>query len=181
MAFFFTHRTHWFYFLLILCSVFLGKIKLALFFLALYFFLLFLFRRQRLIDLPFSTPTSPVDGIVHKVFEHGLLLRMNWYSGFGCYLPYSGVIVENTETSFTFRDDEGEMWRIELYPGIWGINPQLFVLIGDIGKQGGNVGFISWGGELILYLPKKYEILVKENDLLRAGVSSIAKKRMDTL
>lgn len=177
---FFSRRLHWFFALLTLLFVVFWKWKFVFSCLFFYFSFLFLFRRRKTVKLQLNSPTTPAGGKVLKVSEHSLSIRMTWYSGFGCYLPCSGEIVENSSNSFSLRDFEGDLWRVELYPGIWGALPHLFILAGDTGLRGGNVGFIPWGGELILYLPKKYEILVHEHDVLEAGITLLAKKAETT-
>ncbi len=173
---FFSRRLHWFFALLTLTLVILWQWKFVLLSICVYFVFLFLFRRKKLANLQVAAPTAPAGGKILKISQHSLSIGMTWYSGFGCYLPCSGEVIENGHNSFSLRDSEGELWRIEFYPGVWGASPQLFVLAGDTGFRGGNVGFIPWGGELILYLPKKYEILVREHDVLEAGVTLLAKK-----
>ena len=45
---------------------------------------------------------------------------------------------------------------------------------GDRGGRRVNIGYFPFGGTLILYLPEKYEILIKENESINAGESIIA-------
>lgn len=125
-----------------------------------------------------AAPTTPIRGQVLSVSKNPqtILMKMSWWKGYGCYLPCSGEVVERAEKGFILRDEQGDLWKLEFYPGPWGFLPQIFVLSGDKGKAGGNIGFISGGGTLVLYLPKNYEILVKENDSLELGKTQLAKR-----
>jgi phosphatidylserine decarboxylase len=55
--------------------------------------------------------------------------------------------------------------------GLW---PELLVMPGDRGGRRVNIGFFPFGGTVMLYLPKKYEILVRENDEVNAGETIFA-------
>ena len=45
---------------------------------------------------------------------------------------------------------------------------------GDRGGRRVNIGYFPFGGTVVLYLPKKYEILVKVNDDVNAGETIFA-------
>lgn len=55
--------------------------------------------------------------------------------------------------------------------GLW---PELLVMPGDRGGRRVNIGYFPFGGTVMLYLPKKYEILVKINDEVNAGETIFA-------
>ena len=136
----------------------------------------FLFRRE-LVTVSYA-PIAPISGQVVSVdLEKRLIvMRMFWWKGYGCYLPCSGEIIKQKGHGFTLKDAQGEIWKLELYAGIWGTAPQIYIQVGDKGTAGGNIGFISGGGALALYLPENYEILVKANDRLELGITHLAKK-----
>ncbi len=73
-------------------------------------------------------------------------------------------------------DNRGEKIGIALYKCRLGLWPELLVMPGDIGGRRVNIGYFPFGGTVILYLPKKYEILVKKNDDLNVAESIIAIK-----
>ena len=55
--------------------------------------------------------------------------------------------------------------------GLW---PELIVMPGDKGGRRVNIGYFPFGGTVMLYLPKKYEILIKSNDEVLAGETILA-------
>jgi phosphatidylserine decarboxylase len=48
------------------------------------------------------------------------------------------------------------------------------VMPGDRGGRRVNIGYFPFGGTVMLYLPKKYEILIKTNDEVTAGETIMA-------
>lgn len=60
---------------------------------------------------------------------------------------------------------------IQCYAGGW---PEVALLPGDRGKRRSNIGYIPYGGSLMLYLPPETQLLLEEGDRLIAGVSVFA-------
>ncbi len=175
-AVFFFRRLHWIFAILFSLSLLIWQWTLGLILLASYLLMRFLFRRE-LLTVTYA-PIAPISGQVVGVdLEKRLVvMRMFWWKGYGCYLPCSGEVVQHKDSSFTLKDAEGDYWRVELFAGPWGAKPQIYIQTGDKGTAGGNVGFISGGGTLALYLPENYEILVRANDRLELGITHLAKK-----
>jgi len=61
-------------------------------------------------------------------------------------------------------DNRGECIGLTFLKCKLGFWPELMIMPGDRGGRRVNIGFFPFGGTVMLYLPKKYEILVKEND-----------------
>lgn len=55
-----------------------------------------------------------------------------------------------------------------------GAFPELVVLPGDRGRRQVNIGNMPFGGSLLLYLPKKYNIVCKEGQVALAGLTILA-------
>jgi len=71
-------------------------------------------------------------------------------------------------------DNRGESIGLTFFKCKLGLWPELMVMPGDRGGRRVNIGFFPFGGTVMLYLPKKYEILMKINDEVIAGESIIA-------
>ena len=71
-----------------------------------------------------------------------------------------------TNTSKTFHMSVLKDW-------LGGI-PYFWTTIGDRASCGGCLGFLPFGGTVLLYVPIESEIFVKEEDMLIAGQTSIA-------
>ncbi len=70
------------------------------------------------------------------------------------------------------------MKLIQCYSGGW---PEVALLPGDRGKRRSNIGYIPYGGSLILYLPPETQLLLEEGDKLIAGVSVFAGLTKDAI
>lgn len=55
--------------------------------------------------------------------------------------------------------------------GLW---PRLWMMPGDRGKRGANIGHFPFGGKVSLYLPENYEILISESTTIQAAVTVLA-------
>lgn len=71
-------------------------------------------------------------------------------------------------------DNRGETVGLTFFKCKLGFWPELMVMPGDRGGRRVNIGYFPFGGTVMLYLPKKYEILVKTNDEVAAGETIIA-------
>lgn len=60
-----------------------------------------------------------------------------------------------------------------------GFAPRIRLLPGDRAKRQVNIGYWPFGGTLLVYVPKEFEILVKEQELIVAGVTPIAARTKD--
>lgn len=71
-------------------------------------------------------------------------------------------------------DNRGESVGVTFLKCKLGLWPELMVMPGDRGGRRVNIGYFPFGGTVMLYLPKKYEILVKINDEVNAGETIFA-------
>jgi phosphatidylserine decarboxylase len=69
---------------------------------------------------------------------------------------------------------QGEKFGMTLYKCRLGLWPDIILMPGDKGSRRVNIGYLPFGGTLLLYLPENYEILVKENNQVVAGESILA-------
>ena len=71
-------------------------------------------------------------------------------------------------------DNRGECIGLTFFKCKLGLWPEILVMPGDRGGRRVNIGYFPFGGTVMLYLPKKYEILVKIDDEVTAGESIVA-------
>ena len=71
-------------------------------------------------------------------------------------------------------DNRGETIGLTFFKCKLGLWPELMVMPGDRGGRRVNIGYFPFGGTVMLYLPKKYEILLKINDEITAGETIMA-------
>jgi hypothetical protein len=71
-------------------------------------------------------------------------------------------------------DNRGETVGLTFFKCKLGLWPELMVMPGDRGGRRVNIGYFPFGGTVMLYLPKKYEILLKTNDEVTAGETIMA-------
>lgn len=151
----------------------------------------------------FSPSNGRIVHIEHNV-SHGLYgdqlielqIMIPWWKEMGLYLPLSCEIknllllkgrsfmrtrkvvnelgsTEGKGVSLAL-DNRGETIGLSFYKCKLGLWPEIMVMPGDRGGRRVNFGYFPFGGTVMLYLPKKYEILVKINDEVAAGESILA-------
>lgn len=81
---------------------------------------------------------------------------------------------EGKGISLTLDNKEGSIVGLSFLKCKFGLWPEIMVMPGDRGGRRVNIGFFPFGGTVVLYLPKKYEILVKENDEMIAQNTIVA-------
>ena len=63
---------------------------------------------------------------------------------------------------------------LQIPKGLLGRWPKLWVFPGDRGRRWANIGHLTLGGKVFLYIPQYYEILVKEADKISVGTTVLA-------
>lgn len=151
----------------------------------------------------FSPVNGKIVHIEHNV-SHGLYgdqlieiqIMIPWWKEMGIFLPLSceirNLLVLKGQSFFRLRkavevlgtkegkgvslalDNRGESVGLTFLKCILGFWPELMVMPGDRGGRRVNIGYFPFGGTVMLYLPKKYEILVKTDDEVNAGETIFA-------
>lgn len=151
----------------------------------------------------FSPANGKIIHIEHNV-SHGLYgdqlieiqIMISWWKEMGIFLPLSceikNLLVLKGRSFLRTRkaiyelgsaegkgvslalDNRGESVGLSFYKCKLGLWPELMVMPGDRGGRRVNIGFFPFGGTVMLYLPKKYEILIKTNDEITAGETILA-------
>jgi len=153
--------------------------------------------------LIFSPANGKVIHIEHNV-SHGIYgdqlveiqILVPWWKEMGIYMPLSAeiksLLVLKGRSFFRYMkteeiigtnlgkgvslslDNRGESIGMTFFKCRLGLWPELIVMPGDKGGRRVNIGYFPFGGTVMLYLPKKYEILIKSNDELLAGETILA-------
>ena len=151
----------------------------------------------------FSPANGTVVHIEHNV-SHGFFgdqlieiqIRVPWWKEMGICLPLSceirNLLVLKGQSFFRYLkavevlgskegkgvglalDNRGENIGLSFLKCKLGLWPELMVMPGDRGGRRVNIGYFPFGGTVMLYLPKKYEILVKTKDEVNAGETIFA-------
>lgn len=146
-----------------------------------------------------GTVVSVVEKVNHPFFGDELIelqVRIPWWKEMGIFLPISSEIKDLRifkGKSFFRYGNYAEKAGMANYSGLGiifdtkdhlvglslvrcplGLWPEVTVMPGDRGSRRVNFGFLPFGGTLLLYLPKKYEILIKSNDIVQAKETILA-------
>lgn len=137
--------------------------------------------------------------ISHGVFGDHLYeiqISIPWWKEMGIYLPLSceikQLLVLKGQSFFRYfraieilgtkdgkgvslsLDNRGENIGLSLIKCKLGLWPEVMVMPGDRGGRRVNIGYFPFGGTVMLYLPRKYEILIKIDDEVNAGETILA-------
>lgn len=141
---------------------------------------------------------------IEKNISHGLhgeqMLEVQivipWWSEMGIFMPLSAevkaLLVLKGKSFFRYKqieealgsmdgkgvslslDNRGETIGLTFLKCKFGLWPEIMVMPGDKGGRRVNIGYFPFGGTVVLYLPKKYEILIKADDEVSAGETIMA-------
>jgi phosphatidylserine decarboxylase len=151
-----------------------------------HFIIYFLLRKKpnRFRDDPVTTAGvvfSPANGKIVSIIEDNdktkIEISLKIWKEMGIFLPITAEIKNlwRTQTEVILELDNRleviEMHFVRQFFGFW---PDLIVTPGDKGARRVNIGFFPFGGTVLLYLPKKYEILIKDQNVVIAGETIIA-------
>lgn len=154
--------------------------------LSIHFVLYVLFRKKpnRFRDDPVITTGvvfSPCNGniiaINYKEDTTQVVISILPWNEMGIFLPLSSEVKNlwRTKNKVTLelesRNDLIELHFIRRFFWFW---PELIVMAGDKGSRQVNIGFFPLGGKVVLSIPKKYEILIKDSKKVIAGETLIA-------
>lgn len=130
----------------------------------------------------------------HGVSGTKIRIGISWKDPFGLYLPFSGTVqnVESFEGKSLYRYTErltftngynrlniaisnksGCSIYMELLSCILGRKPKIWIEAGDKGKVASCIGYFSFGGSVVITLPKSSELFCKVGDTLSAGETVI--------
>lgn len=151
----------------------------------------------------FSPSNGKIINVEHNV-SHGMYgeqlieiqIMIPWWKETGVFLPLSceikNLLLLKGQSFFRYKkavevlgsregkgvglalDNRGESIGLTFLKCKLGLWPELMVMPGDRGGRRVNIGYFPFGGTVMLYLPKKYEILVKINDEVNAGETIFA-------
>ena len=118
---------------------------------------------------PFNVHVNryPVGGKVAEAIHHEGKFLVAWH-------PKSSTL--NELTTVTIDNDR---WGKILFRQIAGAVARRIVMYskpGDLALQGSEYGFIKFGSRVDLFLPLDSEILVKEGEVVKGGITELAKR-----
>jgi hypothetical protein len=139
------------------------------------------------------------NSVSHGMFGEQMVeiqIMIPWWKEMGIFLPLSSEIknlmVLKGQSFFRYHkaeevigtkegkgvsvslDNRGETIGMTFFKCKVGLWPELMVMPGDRGGRRVNIGYFPFGGTVMLYLPKKYEILININDEVAAGETILA-------
>lgn len=117
----------------------------------------------------------------------------------GIYMPFRGEVEDLKHTSgksifryenklSKFQEDDLESVKIQLNSKklnycvlnilkcVIGMKPRIWVEPGDRGSSGSCIGYVPFGGTVLIYIPNNFEVIAKANDQLLAGETVLAGK-----
>ena len=109
----------------------------------------------------------PLGGKVAEAIHHEGKFLVAWH-------PKSSTL--NERTTVTIDNDR---WGKILFRQIAGAVARRIVMYskpGDLALQGSEYGFIKFGSRVDLFLPLDSEILVKEGEVVKGGITELAKR-----
>ncbi len=119
-----------------------------------------------------------------------------YFMDMGIFLPSNAEVSEfkqegkNPVWRYSHLSDlNSDNWRLHLglkitdnnfidlyfYKCKFALTPEIWILPGDKGSLGANIGLMPLGGMLVIYLPSNWNCLIKKDDQLLAGQSYLAK------
>ena len=118
---------------------------------------------------PFNVHVNryPLGGKVAEAIHHEGKFLVAWH-------PKSSTL--NERTTVTIDNDR---WGKILFRQIAGAVARRIVMYskpGDLALQGSEYGFIKFGSRVDLFLPLDSEILVKECEVVKGGITELAKR-----
>jgi phosphatidylserine decarboxylase len=153
-------------------------------FIHLFLYLLFRKNPNRFRDDPVATKGvvfSPCNGKIYNIKhldeEISIEFSIFPWNEMGIFMPISSEIKNLWRTRnevILELDNRFEMIKIHFLKRLFGFWPELIVTPGDKGARQVNIGYFPLGGTLVLYLPKKYEILINNLSEVIAGETIIA-------
>lgn len=116
---------------------------------------------------PFNVHANryPIAGTVEYAKYHPGLYLVAWH-------PKSST--ENERTSIVVKDSQGREVLFRQIAGALAKRIVYYSTVGDVAKQGGEMGFIKFGSRVDLFLPLDAKIVVKKDDVVKGAESVIA-------
>jgi hypothetical protein len=147
---------------------------------------------------------SPVNGTIQKFIREDnglthLLIKIDLLQEIGIYLPVESEILDVKKTRgksilrwskpLLFLNQKDQIYhfhvelktqaekliQMEIFKCFLGIKPSLSILGGDRGQKGARMGFMPFGGTVLLTFSSEVEFLINEKDQVVAGETLICR------
>ena len=122
---------------------------------------------------------SPLDVHVNRAPCGGKVLKVQHRKG-EFALAFKKDIDKENEKNYILIDHGGEKVLLVQVAGFLARRIISYVKEGDFVKKGDPVGMIAFGSRVDIYFPQEYETMVKLDMKVKAGVTSLAKRKGDT-
>ena len=180
---------------------------LAVLSLLFFFFCLFFFRNpNRSSREPISCLVSPADGKVTEIKEimesdflgyeatrvsvfmslasvhvnrapvGGRIARVEHRPG-KFALAWKTDVEKENERNYILIESENEKILVVQIAGFLARRITSYVRMGDMVKRGDPLGIIAFGSRVDIYIPKTYDCMVELNQMIKAGKTTLARKR----
>lgn len=165
---------------------------------------IFLFRKDKVtyknsLSNAVDIVLAPVSGKISKITEVDgqqivRVVTPPW-GPYGLYLPFSSEVIgsqfiegkkiwrgskilklqgDTERFSIEFQNKLGHKASIETYTCLVGGSADIWLRAGDKGRSSACFGYVPFGGSLVIKVPKDSELLVKENEKIKAGSTILA-------
>lgn len=182
--------------IIVIIILFFFSKKLFFIFLFLMILFFFLFRKKRLDERKLSSTDdsillAPISGKASLKKSGGKMrvtIKMALFKGYGISMPFNGDILSSFETSekLKFLPLRKSRVIVVLKSEVFGeikfaisrtdfiFKPKVWVRSGDKGVVGAYVGFLPFGGKIVIEMKETVSILLKNNDNVVALATMIA-------
>lgn len=118
---------------------------------------------------------SPFDVHVNRSPVDGEVLGLRYERGeFGA--AFKEGVEKKNERNFILIGREGRKFLVVQIAGFFARRIFCYVKEGEKVKRGQRIGMIAFGSRVDTFIPEEFEILVKEGQKLKAGITPIAKR-----
>ena len=113
---------------------------------------------------------APVSGQLKDSTFQNITLRAFWWS-WQLAMPVTAEVMASGD-ELKVKTEDGDELIIQFCPRF-----RFFTCLnrGDRVARGTNFGFMPFGGDVLLYLPKNYEILINSNSIIKKARTIIAR------
>ena len=122
---------------------------------------------------------SPLDVHVNRAPCDGRIRKTEHRAG-EFALAYKKDIDKENERNFILLEDGEHKILLVQIAGFLARRIICYVREGDRVKRGDRVGMIAFGSRVDIYVPEVYDVIVKNGDRVKAGITPVAVKRGNT-
>lgn len=148
------------------------------------------------VDIVLSPVTGRVTGLLKDNDGNQFIkIRMHTFGPYGLFLPYSSEIQMRQNFSgkklwrgskeikpnsdaerflVEFKNKLGHITSVEVFSCVFSGKPDVWLVAGDRGRSTACFGYIPFGGSVLVKVPQGSNLLINENEKVRAGFTILA-------